>query len=172
MKFCRAFKSLQQSKKSNSFCCWTFWQGHKDLNPEPTVLETRLINQPLGGLLLKLIFQLSKSKSPPQSQKTIQKSNKLGISETSLRSSGSTVFYAETVGSEIISYPSDFSNNQGAFSCLFWLKLLSITLRYQLLKRILQKHQLSGGFHHLLFSFVSAGNVIKELLKVFHHAWW
>ena len=40
MKFCRAFKSLQQSKKSNSFCCWTFWQGHKDLNPEPTVLET------------------------------------------------------------------------------------------------------------------------------------
>ncbi len=80
-----------------------FWQGHKDLNPEPTVLETRLINQPLGGLLLKLIFQLSKSESPPQSQKPIQKSNKLGISETSLRSSGSTVFYAETVGSESIS---------------------------------------------------------------------
>ena len=51
---------------------WFFWQGHKDLNPEPTVLETRLINQPLGGLLLKLIFQLSKSKSPPQPQNSIK----------------------------------------------------------------------------------------------------
>ena len=47
------------------------------------------------------------------------KRNKLGISETSLRSSGATVYFAETVGSEIISYPSDFSNNRRAFSCLF-----------------------------------------------------
>jgi len=103
--------------------------------------------------------------------KTDQKRNKLGISETSLRSSGATVYFAETVGSEIISYPSDFSNNQGAFSCLFWLKSHSITLRYQLLKRILQKHQLSGGFYYLLFSFVSAGDISKELLEVIHHTW-
>ena len=67
-----AFQSSLSSKKSTTQRCWTFWQGHKDLNPEPTVLETRLINQPLGGLLLKRIFQQSKSKSPPYSQKPIK----------------------------------------------------------------------------------------------------
>ena len=97
------FQVLASAKKDHTFRCGLFWQGHKDLNPEPTVLETRLINQPLGGFLLKLIFQLSKRESPPYSQKPIQKSNKLGISSTNLRSSGSTVFYAETVGSESIS---------------------------------------------------------------------
>ena len=30
-----------------------FWQGHKDLNPEPTVLEMMPINRHLGGLPLK-----------------------------------------------------------------------------------------------------------------------
>ena len=103
-------------------------------------------------------------------EKTDQKRNKLGISATSLRSSGATVYFAETVGSEIISYPSDFSNNQGAFSCFFWLKSQSITLRYQLSSTIQENHQLWGKYHQLLLSFVSAINVIKEVLEVFNSA--
>ena len=29
-----------KSKKSNTYGVGLLWQGHKDLNPEPTVLET------------------------------------------------------------------------------------------------------------------------------------
>ena len=43
-----AFLSLHQQKSPTAKAVGLFWQGHKDLNPEPTVLETRLINQPLG----------------------------------------------------------------------------------------------------------------------------
>ena len=31
---------FQTQQKSDSKCCRIFWQGHKDLNPEPTGLET------------------------------------------------------------------------------------------------------------------------------------
>ena len=66
----QVLRSYQKKPSANAL--GFFWQGHKDLNPEPTVLETRLINQPLGGLLLKCNFQQSKSKSPPHSQKPIK----------------------------------------------------------------------------------------------------
>ena len=49
-----------------------FWQGHKDLNPEPTVLEMMPINRHRGNFLLKWIFQQSKRKSPPHPQNPIK----------------------------------------------------------------------------------------------------
>ena len=72
-----------------------------------------------GGTTFEVLISTIQKQIAAAFAKTDQKRNKLGISETSLRSSGATVYFAETVGSEIISYPSDFSNNQRAFSSLF-----------------------------------------------------
>ena len=60
----------------------------------------------------------------PHSQKPIKNRNKSGISEPILRSSESTVYFAETVGSEIIAYLLFFRKIDTAFFFLFWLKSL------------------------------------------------
>ncbi len=44
---------LQKQKSPTAKAVGLFWQGRKDLNPEPTVLEMMPINRHLGGLLLK-----------------------------------------------------------------------------------------------------------------------
>ena len=51
-----AFQVLASAKKDHTFRCGLFWQGHKDLNPEPTVLEP-------AALPIELYPYISKAKA-------------------------------------------------------------------------------------------------------------
>ena len=93
-----------------------FWQGHKDLNPEPTVLETVALPIELYPYVNIKVFLTISRQIKSQISKTRKKQNKLRISIILLFYSKPMVFFAKTIGLDIISFTTPNINNLVLFS--------------------------------------------------------